>query len=158
MEDLGFCRSTSGFANNLGANLIGHFRFVGGLFYDFYWYLLPFGRNRHLYKPEMDDLGFWGPTSGFGKNLGAHLIGHPRLVGGLFYDFYWYLLPFGRNGHLYKPEMEDFGFWGPTSGVTKNLGAHLIGHLRFEGGLFYDFYWYLKPFGSYNQFYKPEIP
>ena len=31
---------------------------------------------------------FGGPTSGFAKLLWPHLIGHPRLVGGLFYDFY----------------------------------------------------------------------
>ena len=31
---------------------------------------------------------FGGPISGFEKILLAHLIGHPQLVGGLFYDFY----------------------------------------------------------------------
>ena len=41
-----------------------------------------------IYKPEMQYLGFMGPTSGFVKNLGSHFISHPRLVGGLFYDFY----------------------------------------------------------------------
>ena len=31
---------------------------------------------------------FEDPISGFAKKIGAYLIGHPRLVGGLFYDFY----------------------------------------------------------------------
>ena len=39
---------------------------------------------------------FGGPTSGFVKFLWDHLIAHPRLVGGLCYDFYSYLQPFGR--------------------------------------------------------------
>ena len=31
---------------------------------------------------------FEGPISGFAKILWTHLIGHPRLVGGLFYKIY----------------------------------------------------------------------
>ena len=45
-------------------------------------------------KCNISDFG--GPISGFAKFLWAHLIGHPRLVGGLCYDFYSYLQPFGR--------------------------------------------------------------
>ena len=82
---------------------------------------------------------FGGSTSGFAKILGVHLIGHSRLVGGLFYDFYSYLLPLGRNGHLDKPEMEDLRFWGPTSGFAKIVRAHLIGHPRLLGVYFMNF-------------------
>ena len=45
-------------------------------------------------KCNISDFG--GPTSGFAKFLWAHLIDHSRLVGGLCYDFYSYLQPFGR--------------------------------------------------------------
>ena len=66
---------------------------------------------------------FGGPISGFEKILLAHLIGHPQLVGGLFYDFYSYLLPLGRNGRLHKPEMQYLGFWGQGRTSQKLLGV-----------------------------------
>ena len=46
-----------------------------------------------------------------------------NLWGGLFYDFYSYLLPLGRNGRLHKPEMQYLGFWGQGRTSQKLLGV-----------------------------------
>ena len=68
---------------------------------------------------------FGRPISGFAKKLWAHLIGHPRLVVGVFYDFCLYILPFSRKGYLFKPEMKYFRFWGPHFSFCRNFMGSL---------------------------------
>ena len=91
-EILGILRNTRNtqrkYFKNLRAHFIGHSRLVGVYFMTFIDISCRLAVKPTCTNRICNISRFWGPTSGFVKLSWSHLIGHPRLVGGLFYDFY----------------------------------------------------------------------
>ena len=98
----------------------------GGLFYDFCWYLLPFGRKGYFYKPEMQFFGFWGPRSGFARFLWSHLIHHLRLMGVYLMTFIDTPFRLAVKATCTNRKCNVSVFAGPSSGFENKLWAHLI--------------------------------